>query len=337
MAAPPPVDPVAFARRLVDIDSTSGSEAAVGGVLVEELLARGYHVEQQPVSADRFNVFAWTHEPPVVVFSTHIDCVPPFFPSREADGRLYGRGACDAKGIVAAQIAAADALRAQGEHRIGLLYVVGEERGSDGAREANRHAPPGVRYLIDGEPTDSRLGLGTRGVLRMRLSAPGVAAHSAYPELGDSAINKLLDALAAIRGLEFPVNELFGTTHFSIGLIQGGVASNVIAPHATAELVFRTVSDGYPEIDAVTRVAGGVAVETLLNIPAVRLLTLDGFDTATFSFGTDIPLLTNWGTPLLFGPGSIHRAHTSEEFVDIAELRAAVGHYVALAGRLLVR
>ena len=267
MAVPSSVDPVALTRQLVDIDSTSGGEAAVGALLTSELRARGYHVDQQPVSGDRFNVFARTHESPVVVFSTHIDCVPPFFPSREVDGRLYGRGACDAKGLVAAQIAAAEQLRAQGEHRIGLLYVVGEERGSDGARVANRHAPPGVRYMIDGEPTDSRLGLGTRGVLRMRLSAQGVAAHSAYPELGDSAINKLLDALTAIRRLELPSNETFGTTHFSIGLIQGGVASNVIAPHAAAELVFRTVGDGHAEIEAVTGVSGDLTVETLLNIP----------------------------------------------------------------------
>ncbi len=329
------MDVVALTRRLLDIDSTTGIEHGVARLLVDELRAMGYIVEEQPVRNDRANVFARLATDPVVVFSTHIDCVPPFFPSREEGGRIYGRGACDAKGIVAAQIAAAEQLRAEGETRIALLFVVGEERGSDGAREANRHAPPSVRFLIDGEPTDSRLGVATRGMVRVRLSAVGRPAHSAYPERGESAIHKLLDALAILRSTAWPEDPVLGQTTFHVGLIQGGVAPNVLAPHASAELVFRTVGECEAIHQRLAAINGLVEVETLHELPVARLAIVDGFDTATFSFGTDIPMLSNWGTPLLFGPGSIHVAHTDEEFVDIAELRASVDGYVALVRQLL--
>lgn len=331
----PDIDVVALTRRLVDVDSTTGREGDVGRLLAGYLRERGYRVEEQVVKDDRINVYARLDADPAVVFSTHIDCVPPFFPSREENGRLYGRGACDAKGIAAVQIAAAEQLRAAGERRIGLLFVAGEERGSDGARLANRHAPPGVQYLVDGEPTDNRLGLATRGAVRVRLMAKGRPAHSAYPELGESAIDKLLDALLTIRGFELPEDPVLGRTTYSIGLIQGGIAPNVISPHASAELMFRTVADSAPIHAALSAVTSLVTLETLLDIPAVHLATADGFDTATFSFGTDIPMLTKWGSPLLLGPGSIHVAHTAEEHVAVDELCAAVGLYVRLAGQLL--
>ncbi len=333
----PTIDVVALTRRLVDIDSTTGREGDVARALASDLRALGYQVEEQVVTGDRINVFARLDTDPVVVFSTHIDCVPPYFPSREEGGRLYGRGSCDAKGIAAVQVAAAEQLRAAGESRIGLLFVAGEERGSDGARLANLTPPPTVKYLVDGEPTDNRLGLATRGAVRVRLSATGRAAHSAYPELGESAITKLLDALTIIRGFDLPVDPVLGSTNYSIGLIQGGIAPNVIPPHASAELMFRTVTDGAPIHAALAAVTSLVSIETLLDIPAVHLATADGFDTATFSFGTDIPMLTNWGTPLLLGPGSIHVAHTPDEFVPIDELRAAVGLYASLAEQLLAR
>jgi acetylornithine deacetylase len=329
------VDPVSFARTLIDIDSTTGREADAGAWLAQALRELGYQVTEQPVADGRFNVYARTDSPPAVVFSTHIDCVPPFFPSREERGLLFGRGSCDAKGIVAAQVAAAERLRARGEARVGLLFVVGEERGSDGARVANDFSPVIVNYLINGEPTDNRLGSATRGVLRVRLHADGRAAHSAFPELGESAIDKLLDALMVIRGLQLPEDPLLGRTHYTVGVIEGGVAPNVISPHASAELLFRIVGDAAPVRAALAVVDGLVSIEDVLDVPAMRLHTVPGFETAVFPYATDVPQLSRWGTPLLVGPGSIHVAHTDEEHVAIDELLAAVDLYENLATRLL--
>jgi len=250
---------------------------------------------------------------------------------------LYGRGACDAKGILAAQVAAADRLRQSGETRVGLLFVVGEERGSDGARIANEAANGSTRFLIDGEPTDNRLGLATRGILRLKLRTTGRAAHSSYPELGESAIDKLIDALVTLRAIEFPTDPVLGTTHYTVGLIAGGVAANVISPSAEAEVMFRTVSAGDVIRRAMAALEESVQVEHLLEVPPVRLATVPGFDTAVFPYATDIPFLAKWGEPLLFGPGSIHSAHTADEFVSLAELSAAVDHYAAIATQLLER
>jgi len=280
-------------------------------------------------------VLATLGESPRVVLSTHFDCVPPFFPSREERGLIFGRGSCDAKGILAAQVASAERVRASGESRFAMLFVVGEERGSDGARVANGRAPAGVRFLINGEPTENRLGSATRGIFRARLRASGRAAHSSFPELGESAIDKLLDALMVIRGLQLPDDPLLGRTHYTVGLIDGGVAPNVVSPHASAELLFRTVSDGGAIRRALTVVEGLVTVEPIVDVPAVRLHTLDGFETAVFPYTTDVPLLTEWGTPLLIGPGSIHVAHTDEEHIAVDELRAAVDLYESLLKRLL--
>ena len=330
-----PVDPVRLTRSLVDIDSTTGQEGQCGLFLSRFLRDRGYRVVQQPVAGARVNVFARLDESPEVVFSTHFDCVPPFFPSRVERGFVFGRGSCDAKGILAVQIAAAERLRAAGETRVALLFVVGEERGSDGARVANDAAVPGVRYLINGEPTENRLGTATRGVLRVRLRAQGRAAHSAFPELGDSAIDKLLDALMVIRGLTFPEDPVLGRTHYTVGVIEGGVAPNVVSPSASAELLFRIVGDAAPVRAALGVVDALVSIEQVLDIPAVRLHTVPGFDTAVFPYTTDVPLLSKWGKPMLFGPGSIHVAHTDEEHVSIDELNAAVELYQTLAKQLL--
>jgi acetylornithine deacetylase len=326
---------VSFTRSLVDIDSTTGREGEAGAWLARELRERGYDVTEQPVSSGRVNLFARVSDAPLVVFSTHYDCVPPFFPSREEGGLLFGRGACDAKGILAAQLAAAERLRAAGETRVALLFVVGEERGSDGARVANQQAPASVRHLVNGEPTENRLGAATRGVLRVRLHAQGRAAHSAFPELGDSAIDKLLDALMVIRGLQFPEDPLLGRTHHTVGVIEGGVAPNVVSAKASAEVLFRIVGDAAPVREALAVVEGLVSIEHVLEVPAVRLQTLPGFETAVFAYTTDVPLLTNWGAPLLIGPGSIHVAHTDEEHVLIDELQHAVELYEKLARHLL--
>ena len=325
------MDPVALTRALVDIDSTTGREGEAGRWLAGHLRDLGYTVTEQPVSDGRFNVFARLAPPPRIVFSTHFDCVPPFFPSRHENGMVFGRGSCDAKGILAAQVAAAERLRAGGESRIGLLFVAGEERGSDGARVANEQSPVGVEFLINGEPTDNRLGAATRGVLRVRLRAAGRAAHSSFPELGDSAIDKLLDALMVIRGLTLPDDPLLGRTHYSVGLIEGGVAPNVISPHASAELLFRTVGEGRPVRDLLRVVEPLVTVEEVLDMPAVRMHTVPGFETAVFPYTTDVPFLTRWGRPLLLGPGSIHVAHTDGEHLSVDELRTAIHLYVGLA------
>jgi acetylornithine deacetylase len=329
------VDPVFLTRSLVDIDTTTGREAEAGAWLAAFLRSRGYHVTEQPVSNGRFNVLATLDQPPRIALSTHFDCVPPFFPSREERGLIFGRGSCDAKGILAAQVAAAERMRASGESRFALLFVVGEERGSDGARVANEQAPAGLEYLINGEPTDNRLGLATRGLYRVRLRASGRAAHSSFPELGESAIDKLLDALMVIRGVPLPDDPLLGRTHYTVGLIDGGVAPNVVSPHASAELSFRTVGDGEPIRRALSVVEGLVSVEPIHEVPAVRLQTLDGFETAVFPYTTDIAMLSAWGAPLLVGPGSIHVAHTDEEHIAVDELNAAVDVYESLMRRLL--
>jgi acetylornithine deacetylase len=334
------VDVVALTRALVDIDSTTGREADAGARLADYLEQQEFSVVRQPVDGARFNVIATARgyqsgvTAPVVVLSTHFDCVPPFFPSRVEGDRLFGRGACDAKGILVAQIAAADRLRREGEPRVGLLFVVGEERGSDGAKAANL-AANGSRFLVNGEPTDNRLGRATRGILRLKLRASGRAAHSSFPELGDSAIDKLIDALIQLRAIELPVDEALGATHYTIGLIAGGVAPNVVSPAAEAEVMFRTVGDAHAIRQAIARLERLVTIEHILEVPPVRMTTVPGFDEAVFPYTTDIPFLSGWGEPLLFGPGSIHVAHTADEHVSIAELHAAVDHYVAIARRLL--
>ena len=329
-----PVDVVGLARTLIDIESTTGQEGPVARVLADYLRGRGYSVLEQPVAGDRINVVAAVGEP-ALVFSTHFDCVPPFFPSRVEGGILHGRGACDAKGILAAQVAAAERLRAAGETRIGLVFVAGEERGSDGAKAANTIASQS-KYLINGEPTERKLGLATRGCFRVRLTAHGKAAHSGYPQLGESAIEKLMDVLLSLRAADWPADPELGRTHYTVGLIKGGVAPNVIPPHAEAEVFFRTVGD-HDALRATLHatVAGRVDVQEILELPAVRLHTVPGFETEVFAYFSDVPFLSKWGTPLLLGPGTIHVAHTDHEHVAIADLERAVDLYADLATSLL--
>ena len=326
-----PLNVVSFARELIDIDSTTGREQTAGQWLTRSLQRLGYHVEVEPVLDGRFNIIA-TLDRPQVVFSTHYDCVPPFIPSSVRDGRLYGRGACDAKGILAAQVAAAERLRATGERRVGMLYVIGEERGSDGAKAANKSSL-GSRFLINGEPTDNRLGAATRGVLRVRFHASGRAAHSSAPELGESAIDKLIDALIEMRSLELPFDPDLGATYYTVTLIEGGIAPNVISPSASAEANFRTSRPADEVLASLQPLTRLVQIEEILRVSDVRLHTFSNLDieVAVFPFATDIPFLDKWGTPLLFGPGSYHVAHTAEEHVELAELEQAVEKYVSIA------
>jgi acetylornithine deacetylase len=328
-----PLDALALARALVDIDSTTGREQEAGAWLAGVLRESGYHVVEQDVGGARMNVFAIRRHP-VVVLSTHYDCVPPFIPATVRDGALWGRGACDAKGILAAQIAAAERLAADGEERVGLLFVVGEERGSDGA-QASAALAGWSRYLVNGEPTDNRLGTATKGVLRLRLRATGRAAHSAYPERGESAIEKLVDAIRALRAIEWPSDPVLGDTTYAVGIIKGGVAHNVIPPLAEAELTIRLVGPASDVVDCLRPLKAFVSVERGLEVPAVRMACVPGFPSAAFAYTTDVPFLAPWGTPLLLGPGSIHHAHTPEEHLPLAELATGVDLYVRLVRDLM--
>ncbi len=343
-----PIDPIRLTLDLAQIDSTTYHEGPAGDFLADFLARRGWDVEKTPVpqpaenvspenasNVPRWNVYAGIPgQAPDLIFSTHIDTVPPFIPPREDGDFLYGRGVCDAKGIVAAQIAAAESLRASG-FRVGLLFVSGEERDSAGAHVANR-APKGSRFLINGEPTDNRLALASKGSLRAVLRAHGTMAHSAYPELGDSATHKLVEALARVLAMPLPVVEDVGPSTLNIGLMHGGRAPNVIADYAEAQVLVRLVSDSAPVRAALVEAVAGLAeVDFTLEIPFVRMRAVEGLPTMIAKFTTDIPQLTNWGEPLLLGPGSIHVAHTPHEKIAKREVLQAVDLYIKVAKQLL--
>jgi acetylornithine deacetylase len=320
-------------RELISIPSISGDEKPVVEFLADYLERAGLEVELQDAAPGRPNVYARRGEPGVVL-STHTDTVPPYIGFREDDEFIYGRGACDAKGIIAAMIKAGEALIESNVSDFGLLFVVGEEAGSAGARAANTISN-GSRYLINGEPTESKLALGSKGALRAVLRARGRAAHSAYPERGESAVEKLLDVLNDLRRAELPSDETLGATTLNIGVIKGGVAANVIPADAEAELMFRVVTKS----EALKRlvedvVASRAEIEYTFECDPVFTERVEGFETTVVSFTTDIPLLTNWGKPLLFGPGSILDAHTAGEKISKPELTAAVDVYKEMVIRL---
>jgi acetylornithine deacetylase len=327
-------DVVALAAELLAIQSSTGAEAAVVDFLARWLVARGWNVTTQEVSRGRANVWA-SRAGGGVTLSTHVDTVPPYLPPRLEGNRLYGRGSADAKGIAAAMLCAAERLAAAKETRIDLLFVVGEEKGSDGARAAN-HLPATSRFLVNGEPTESRLASGAKGSQRVIVRTRGRAAHSAYPELGVSAIEPMLALLPTIKSLPLPVDPVLGQTTVNIGTIRGGTEANIIPELCESELMFRLVGDVEPLRQAITRWAAGRAeLEWGSHIPAQRFHVIDGFETAPVAYTSDIPLLSRWGTPLLFGPGSIHVAHTLEEYIDIDELRSAVDAYERIARTVL--
>jgi acetylornithine deacetylase len=320
-------------RKLISIPSISGDEKQVADFLADNLRAAGFAVELQEIEPNRPNVYAWRGEPDIVL-STHTDTVPPFVELGEDDEFIYGRGACDAKGIIAAMIKAGEALIESDVTDFGLLFVVGEEAGSHGARAANS-IPNHSRFLINGEPTESKLALGSKGSLRAVLKATGRAAHSAYPERGESAIDKLLDVLSDLRSTHWPSDETLGATTMNVGTIKGGVAANVIPPEAEAELLFRVVTNA----DSLKRLIENVVdaraeIEYTFACDPVFTEQIDGFETTVVAFTTDIPALTNWGKPLLFGPGSILDAHTPHERISRRELLAAVETYKQMVVRL---
>lgn len=329
------MDPIKLTRKLVDIESITGNEGAVGAEVYEELCRLGYTTHKMPVAHERFNVVATLDErPPQVVFSTHMDTVPPFIASSEDRDNIYGRGSCDAKGIIAAQIAACERLRKEGA-AVGMLFVVGEERDSLGAKVANE-SPLGNRFLINGEPTENKIALASKGSLRAEIVAHGKMAHSAYPELGESAIDKLLAALARLREMALPQNPEVGPCTLNIGLIEGGRAPNVIADYAKAQLLYRLVGPAEALRKQITDTVAGLAqADFVLEIPFLKLNTVQGIDTMVASFTTDIPALSKWGAPVLLGPGSIHVAHTAREYISKKQLQEAVELYCAVAKRLL--
>ena len=326
-----------FTKSLMKIPSLSGDEEAVGFFLRDHLESLGWKVELQPVAEGQNNVIATLNDLPRVWLSTHMDTVPPFIPPTEDDEKIYGRGACDAKGIIAAQITAAEQLRKEGIEDIGLLYTVEEERASTGAKAANLHPLAAkCEYMINGEPTDNDLAIGSKGTFRLNIKTNGKAAHSAYPEEGDSAIEKLLDILDDIRHTKFPNDEFFGDTTVNIGTIEGGTALNVTAPTAQAGLAIRLATKKQPVEDALRKIVRDRGeIEILSFSEPVRMLDIDGFNKKVVRFTTDIPHMPNWGKPLLLGPGSILVAHTNDEFVLKADLTRAKQIYAKLAKQLL--
>jgi acetylornithine deacetylase len=332
----PQLDPIALTRELVALDTPTFHEAAAVDLLAGLLQARGYQVVRQPVTPGRDNLYAY-REKPEVVFSTHLDCVPPFVPLREDADWLYGRGSCDAKGLAAAMLAAAERLAESGERRIGLLFLVGEENGSDGAQRARELGPKG-RFLINGEPTENRLSLGQKGSLKVVLEAKGRAAHSGYPECGESALLPLLDTLERVRRLPLPSDPLLGQATVNIGIVQGGVAPNVLAPEARAELLFRLVG---PSDDLRPRIAAcassAVTVRFGPELPFFRNPgpVPPGWETTVVGYASDLPFHTAWGSGFQLGPGTIRVAHTPEERIGKAELLRGVELYALLATQLL--
>jgi acetylornithine deacetylase len=327
-------DVVAIAAELVSIQSPTGREGKAVDFVARWLVARGWNVTVQEVTPGRGNVWA-SRRGGGVTLSTHLDTVPPFVRPRLDGDRLFGRGACDAKGIAAAMLAAADRLCTSGEDRVDLLFVVGEEKGSDGARAANQ-LPATSRFLINGEPTESKLASGAKGSLRVIVRTRGREAHSAYPHLGRSAIEPMIELLPRLQQINFPTDPLLGPTTVNVGVLHAGTEANIIPGLAEAELMFRLVGD----VDAVKRLvetwaAGRAEIEYGSFIPAQHFHTVDGFEVAPVAYTSDIPLLGRWGTPLLFGPGSIHVAHTPDEYIDVGELRASVDTYERLVRSLL--
>lgn len=327
-------DVVALAAELLAIQSSTGSEGPAVDFVARWLIARDWNVTTQEVTKGRANIWA-SRAGGGVTFSTHLDTVPPYLPPRLDGNRLHGRGSSDAKGIAAAMLCAAERLAAAGEDRIDLLFVVGEEKGSDGARAAN-HLPATSRFLVNGEPTESKLASGAKGSQRVIVRTRGRAAHSAYPDLGVSAIEPMLALLPTVLELPLPSDPVLGLTTVNIGTIHGGTEANIIPAVCESELMFRLVGDVAPVRDAIVKWADGKAeLEWGSFIPTQHFHVIHGFEVAPVAYTTDIPLLSRWGTPLLFGPGSIHVAHTTDEYIDVDELRAAVDAYERIARAVL--
>ncbi len=328
------MDVLALTRKLIGIRSTTGEESEIMVFLAEYLENMGFQVTRQTVEKDRYNILAKVGEPRAVL-STHTDTVPPYFPLSEDEEYIYGRGACDTKGIIAAQITAADLLLKQGIGNFGLLFTVGEEERSDGAAVANTIAN-NCRWLVNGEPTANKMAVGTKGALNVKLAVKGKACHSAYPEQGESAVDKMLDILTAVGQKKWPVHEQLGATTCNIGVISGGIQPNVLAPHAEAQLMFRVVTTTAEIKEELSKIVGSRGeLDFYFGCEPVLTHVMEGFPTMIAAYRTDIPFLTNWGTPLLLGPGNILDAHSPGEKIAKTQILEAVNHYTDIIRRLL--
>jgi acetylornithine deacetylase len=332
------LDPVAFARQLIDVPSPTGDELAIAELLDRELTRLGYETRLQRVADSRPNLLALAVGRPRVVFNSHIDTVPPWFASREDEEFIYGRGACDTKGIIAAMIAAGERLRARGVTEFAFLFLVGEETDSIGAKVANVELESlGSEYVVVGEPTESTFARASKGALTCTVRFEGVAAHSAYPERGDSAINRMVAAIAEINSSDWGSHEILGATTVNVGVVRGGEKPNIIAATAECEMIFRLVTTPEEvEGQVATLVArhGGTIVASRGNPPQFMEVPA-GRESAVVSFNTDVPWLTSLGKPLLFGPGSILDAHGVNERISKRELVEAVTIYEEMVISLL--
>lgn len=327
-------DVVALATELLSLESTTGRERDAVDFVARWLVSRGWNVSCPEVELHRSNVWA-SRKGGGVTLSTHLDTVPPYVAPRLEGNRLYGRGACDAKGIAAAMMIAAQRLADAGEERVDLLFVVGEEKGSPGARAANR-LPATSKWLVNGEPTESKLASGGKGAQRVIVRVRGREAHSAYAHLGSSALEPMIDLLPKLRQLQLPVDPILGPTTYNVGVLRAGTEANIVPGLAEAEIMIRLVGDIEPVKAAFTAWAGDKAELVWgSHIPAQKFHVLPGFDVEPVAYTSDIPLLDRWGTPLLFGPGSIHVAHTPIEYIDITELEASVDAYERIVRTLL--
>ena len=333
--------PIDLAERLMAIPSPTGEEGEVGRALLPVLESIGMSVTLQPLPEEpaRFNVLALAGGDPTVALCTHLDVVPPHIPPRRAGELLCGRGACDAKGIIAAMVAAAERLRAAGERRFALLFVFGEEVDSAGARLAvERLGGSGFarRGIIVGEPTDLSCARAQKGSLKAVLRTHGRAAHSSVPEAGDSALLRMLPILGDLAAADWGVDPILGPGTLNIGELHAGVRANVVPPEARAVLMVRVVDSlAATEARLRDRVAGRGEVEVFFGSEPQRLHVPGNRPSVVVAFNTDIPVLRAFGPPVLCGPGSIRHAHADDEQVRRADLDAAVETYVTLARELL--
>ncbi|MDP9194592.1 MAG: M20/M25/M40 family metallo-hydrolase [Acidobacteriota bacterium] len=331
-------DPIAFARRLIDVPSPTESELLVAELLEGELTRLGYKTRRQDVTPTRFNLLALAGGTPRVIFNSHIDTVPPWFASHEDEEFLYGRGACDTKGIIAAMIAAGERLRARGVIDFGFLFVVGEETDSAGAKAANVvFGDLGSEFVVVGEPTESKFARASKGALTCHVRFKGVAAHSAYPHLGESAINRMVAAIAEINAADWGAHEVLGKTTVNVGVVRGGERPNIVPADAECEMIFRLVTTPEDVLHKLEMLVSNHEGRITLwrGNPPQFMVVPEGAESRVVAFNTDVPWLSSLGKPLLFGPGSILDAHGEREKISKRDLIAAVTTYEEMVVSLL--
>lgn len=325
-------DALYLAKELISIPSVSGNEFEALEYLSTVFTSFGWHYEIHEISEKRFNIFV-QFENPDVCFTTHIDVVPAKenqFNPEIKNGRLYGRGACDAKGILASMICAVKNLELNGKSNMALLVVIGEETDGIGAKTASKQLTgKGIRHIVNGEPTEGKLVAAHKGGLGFRITTRGISCHSGYPEYGIDANNTLVDIAYQIQNTCFGEDPVLGSATVNLGLIKAGSARNVLSDHGQIDGMIRTVTDSESVITKLQDIISDRAeIEILNNAPKVHLKTLPGFEISTVSYATDIPHFLSLGTDcLLYGPGSIKQAHTDDEWIDIIELEDSVTEY----------